>query len=495
MTIAVHGKASIAELLAHDVAGKNSDADGDKIDTVDFGATLMALFDPHAGVQPDQAGSDDSGVSAAGSKPADGKHSKTPPEVEAGSRAEQLDQRFPSSTLRQSGIPSRVEASSQPRAQFTERPNETAGKLHDVRPASFDSPTASHRADPTVPRPAHQTVAGPTGVHPEIQNAQITAAPIDAANSKSTAQTAFGTDNAEPKIAPGLGLPVPDADISLDLRKQTFSSKAPDDAAATSSKEIPRPGDLAKVASSVQFDATPSNPAKSPLMRNDVAHSSSGRASDGTSPALSSQSGHRDAMNPNDTKLSQPTTVNPAADATASSAQISSQKPLDSIASMTPQPQRIRTASAKDAARQSSDQANLAPDASASVDAKPIARSSEVAPIRMTPEVTSAREPAHSVSITVQLASGQTAQASVRERAGAVDVKILTPTVASAQRVSLEMDGMRQNLDSAGIKLGQSEVSYQRGDGGQQGHREGYRPPAQNQSTGKDVFIMNEVIQ
>ena len=99
------------------------------------------------------------------------------------------------------------------------------------------------------------------------------------------------------------------------------------------------------------------------------------------------------------------------------------------------------------------------------------------------------------MSITVQLASGQTAQASVRERAGAVDVKILTPTAASAQRVSSEMDGMRQNLDAAGITLGHSEISYQQGEGGRQGD-EGYQPPAQNQSAnGKEVFIMNEVIQ
>jgi flagellar hook-length control protein FliK len=93
------------------------------------------------------------------------------------------------------------------------------------------------------------------------------------------------------------------------------------------------------------------------------------------------------------------------------------------------------------------------------------------------------------------LASGQTAQASVRERAGTVEVKILTPTAASAQRVSAEMDGMRQNLDAAGIKLGHAEISYQQGDGGRQG-QEGYRPAAQNQSAdGKEVFIMNEVIQ
>jgi flagellar hook-length control protein FliK len=200
-------------------------------------------------------------------------------------------------------------------------------------------------------------------------------------------------------------------------------------------------------------------------------------------------------MNPADPKITQPTSTTPAADATTSSVQQAAQKQIDALAQVAPQDQRARTTNIKDTSSQPAEVSSLANDSAAIANAQPAARAPEVAAIRLTPEVTPASESSRTVSITVQLASGQTAQASVSERAGTVDVKIVTPTAASAQRVSSEMDGMRQNLDAAGIKLGQAEISYQRGEGGGHG-REEYQPPAQQQSAnGKEVFIMNEVLQ
>ncbi len=97
------------------------------------------------------------------------------------------------------------------------------------------------------------------------------------------------------------------------------------------------------------------------------------------------------------------------------------------------------------------------------------------------------------MNITVQLADGQAAQASVREHGGTVEVKIVAPSAASAQRMSSEIEGLRQNLNTAGMSLGNSEVSYQPGDGGGNG-REQYRAPEQNRSADeKDIFVMDEV--
>lgn len=123
-------------------------------------------------------------------------------------------------------------------------------------------------------------------------------------------------------------------------------------------------------------------------------------------------------------------------------------------------------------------------------------RSTETAPIRLVQEVTPAIEPVRVASLKVELANGELAQATVRERAGSIEVKIVTPTSASAQRVSGEIDTMRQNLDAAGMRLGQTEVSYQPGgNGGRGGNRD--QRQAQQESSTKDeqIFSMGEVTE
>jgi hypothetical protein len=155
--------------------------------------------------------------------------------------------------------------------------------------------------------------------------------------------------------------------------------------------------------------------------------------------------------------------------------------------------QHDRTVISKETAAQTLDSPGVPNDSSPGVQAPPAAaHPGEVAALRPSPDLSA--EAARSVSITIALASGQTAQATVRERAGAVDVKILTPTAASAQRVTSEMDSLRQNFDAAGIKLGQADISYQQGDGAGQ-EREEYRPPqSQPPANSKEIFLLDEVV-
>ena len=115
-------------------------------------------------------------------------------------------------------------------------------------------------------------------------------------------------------------------------------------------------------------------------------------------------------------------------------------------------------------------------------------------PLRSVPEPAGATEVGRTASLTVQLAEGQTMRATVRQREGSIDVKIVTSSSAAAERVSSELDAMRQNFDTAGLQLGRSEVSYQQGGGrdrdGQQAQRESEPNP-----TSKEIFSLGEVVE
>ena len=122
---------------------------------------------------------------------------------------------------------------------------------------------------------------------------------------------------------------------------------------------------------------------------------------------------------------------------------------------------------------------------------KPTAESQ---PLRQVSEPAPAIEVGRTANLTVQLAEGQTVRATVRQRDGSVDVKIVTSNSAAAERVSGELDAMRQNFDSAGLPLGRSEVSYEQRGGkdrdGQQAQRESDPNP-----TSKEIFSLGEVVQ
>ncbi len=136
-------------------------------------------------------------------------------------------------------------------------------------------------------------------------------------------------------------------------------------------------------------------------------------------------------------------------------------------------------------------------DSSSSIDRTvSLGRASEVAPARPVQEVSPLIESGRVAELKVQLADGQSAHATIREHAGSVDVKIVTSDNAAAQRIVGEVDTMRQNLDAAGVRLGHSEVSYQRGDGG--GRRQDSERPA-SQSTRnaekQETFTLSEVVE
>ena len=129
-------------------------------------------------------------------------------------------------------------------------------------------------------------------------------------------------------------------------------------------------------------------------------------------------------------------------------------------------------------------------------DAPAPGRGAESAPVSLVQEVSSLIESGRVANLKVELANGQTANATVRERAGSIDVKIVTPTSESAQRVSSEIDTMRQNLDAAGMRLGEAEVSYQPGGNGGRGGNGYQRPPQQDTSTkDEQIFSISEVTE
>ncbi len=120
----------------------------------------------------------------------------------------------------------------------------------------------------------------------------------------------------------------------------------------------------------------------------------------------------------------------------------------------------------------------------------------ESAPIRQPQDLRTQLEGARVADVTVQLADGQTAHATVRERAGSIEVKIVTSSDASAQRVSSEVDTMRQNLDAAGLRLGQAEVSYQQNDTGRRdGQGQEPRPPQDAPNKDGSIFTLSEVAE
>jgi hypothetical protein len=123
-------------------------------------------------------------------------------------------------------------------------------------------------------------------------------------------------------------------------------------------------------------------------------------------------------------------------------------------------------------------------------------KGAEAALVRSIHEVDQGTDSGRIANLIVQLANGQTLHATVRERAGSIDVKIVTPTSASAQRVSGEIDTLRQNLDVAGLRLGHSEISYQQGNGGGRGGEEHQRATQPDRPTEKhETFTLSEAIE
>lgn len=108
-------------------------------------------------------------------------------------------------------------------------------------------------------------------------------------------------------------------------------------------------------------------------------------------------------------------------------------------------------------------------------------------------QATPSAPPARIANLKVELGDGQSAQATVRERSGAVEVKIVASTTSAAQRIVHEVESLRSGLDSAGLRLARAEVSYQQPYADRrQGERNPHRDRATQTATGTEVFTVSE---
>jgi hypothetical protein len=129
---------------------------------------------------------------------------------------------------------------------------------------------------------------------------------------------------------------------------------------------------------------------------------------------------------------------------------------------------------------------------------RPAARADHAAEI---PAPRSAPEPVvshRSAMLRVDLGDGGTARATVREHAGSVQVRVMSPSAPVARTIAREIDSLRTALEGTGLKLVRAEIAHDsagRGDGGKHSAperppRDGARAEADN---GAQLFEIDEV--
>ena len=98
-------------------------------------------------------------------------------------------------------------------------------------------------------------------------------------------------------------------------------------------------------------------------------------------------------------------------------------------------------------------------------------------------------------NLKVDLNEAGSAHATIRERAGEVDVKIVTTDSDSARNLVNEVNALRRSLDSAGLKLRNAEVVY-RSDRYQNPQRDDSRQNSQQSNAGSaETFTIEETNQ
>ncbi len=138
-----------------------------------------------------------------------------------------------------------------------------------------------------------------------------------------------------------------------------------------------------------------------------------------------------------------------------------------------------------------------------SISAGPIAPNIQQAHSRPTPAPVAAVHPGvvtkdlpappRTATLRLDLVDGTSAQANVRERAGSVEVRIVTNNQPLAQRLDNELGLLRRNLDAGGLQLQSADVSYRGQDGGRSGHeREQPTPPRHDKTSSSAVFNLSE---
>ncbi len=115
-----------------------------------------------------------------------------------------------------------------------------------------------------------------------------------------------------------------------------------------------------------------------------------------------------------------------------------------------------------------------------------------VTPSSRTPETAIQRV----ANLKVDLNEAGSAHATIRERAGEVDVKIVTPDSESARNLGNEVHALRRSLDGAGLKLRNAEVVY-RSDRYQNPQRDDSRQNSEQQSGAgsAETFTIEETNQ
>jgi hypothetical protein len=558
MNTAVHEKASVAEMLLADSAaeGKRFESDRDATDAVDFGATLTGLIartpsarhsnggnltasSAAAGTLKENADASTFGVDAADER---GQVSTTlAPKVGATAR-KALQVLKDGAQISTSRIPQDDSRTTTSRSKsVAAQPDNHPGVSPSMNPSSAETKDrTSIQADPSPIHNNHKSAPAKDASRPILdQLAKGEEAPRSTASATAKITDLAGTSPTEASDSAALA-PVPmkttdlakvagstriDAELSRPVTMTPLvdnaahlhvdpvadgTSSAPstqdsNGAAMTHLLDRADSASTPKELNQSDDDATASSAESSKSVQSTsdsasqaVESSQPSQLSGSSQPPESSQTSQ--SSQSSQSSRSSQSSQSPGASKSWQSSQFwrDSQTRIEALDGGVALTRRGRGIESTEPASTTADPANLQNAATPGVDAHAPASAPAVAAIRLTPEIASASESSRNVNLTIPLESGQTAQASVRERAGAVDVRISTPTAASAQRVSGEIDSLRQNLDAAGIRLGHAEVSYQPGSGGGQdrgsNNRETYQPPAAKPSVNsKEVFVMNEV--
>jgi len=115
------------------------------------------------------------------------------------------------------------------------------------------------------------------------------------------------------------------------------------------------------------------------------------------------------------------------------------------------------------------------------------------APVRPPLEAGRPSEAMRTATLKVELGDGNSTQATVRERSGSVEVKIVAPNQLAEQKISAEIVGLKYALDNAGLRLARAEVSYQTGGGGGRDDANSDRNAHRQQPKKNEIFTLNEV--
>ncbi len=103
-------------------------------------------------------------------------------------------------------------------------------------------------------------------------------------------------------------------------------------------------------------------------------------------------------------------------------------------------------------------------------------------------------------NLRIDLAAGQSTHATVRERSGAVDVRIVADDQQNAQLIGSEIPSLRRALDAAGMQLKTADVQHQ-GGGGERRQDERQQPTTTDRrwqsgrGGGESIFAIEEVRQ